>query len=732
MTANNPESGTLTYTYDNEGNLITKTDARAITTNYSPTGSTIDALNRVTKVTYSNGDPFVTYSYDAGTNGIGHRTGMTDASGSTSWTYDIMGRVASETHTIGGVAKTITTTYNLDGSTNTITYPTGSGSVVAYTYNAAGHLSQVKDTAHNVIYLQSTSYAPPGELALATYGSIKETSIFNNRLQPCWYYATTGTQLAGSTACTGTATAANILDLKYSFGWGTNDNGSVQSFTNDKDSNRSVSYTYDALNRIASAVTPNTDCSTLPTGITKNWGESFTIDAWSNLTNRTVTKCSADSLSVVALTNNRLSGFGYDVAGNMTSNGSAAYSYDAESRLKTAGGVTYTYDGDGNRVIKSNGTEYWGSGPLLESDGSGNLQREFVFAGGTRIARRDLPDGTVHYIFSDRLGSADVVTTTTGTIQRESDYYPYGGERVYISGIPNQNYKFTGKERDSESGLDNFGARFDASSLGRFMTPDWAARPTAVPYAVFGDPQSLNLYGYVRNDPVSRADADGHGPNDLWLGWRPGPSGIMSDDSGEGPDGKQVVDGATLAQVTGQVAAFDALIKSEFEKLRQSGALGEWADPQKQNSQGQQAPTNPDGTPKSPTNDVPKLPDGKDKSDGKMKPNEWEIKDSGKGARTKWGPKYPIPGQSPPNASWDPLGHWDHNDGHGNRTRWLPGGGGKVDHYNNPIPRITLWDRVKSIPPAPVAAAGTGAILIYVIVSEGSRVYLPRNAIPIP
>ena len=76
-------------------------------------------------------------------------------------------------------------------------------------------------------------------------------------------------------------------------------------------------------------------------------------------------------------------------------------------------------------------------------------------------------------------------------------------------------YKFTGKERDNESGLDNFGARYDSSNLGRFMTPDWAARPTTVPYAVFGDPQSLNLYGYVRNDPVSRADADGHfGTND--------------------------------------------------------------------------------------------------------------------------------------------------------------------------------------------------------------------------
>ena len=68
----------------------------------------------------------------------------------------------------------------------------------------------------------------------------------------------------------------------------------------------------------------------------------------------------------------------------------------------------------------------------------------------------------------------------------------------------------TGKERDSESGLDKFGARYYGSSLGRFMTPDWATKPISVPYAEFGDPQTLNLYGYVRNNPLSKADADGH------------------------------------------------------------------------------------------------------------------------------------------------------------------------------------------------------------------------------
>src|SRR5580658_1585573 len=70
--------------------------------------------------------------------------------------------------------------------------------------------------------------------------------------------------------------------------------------------------------------------------------------------------------------------------------------------------------------------------------------------------------------------------------------------------------KFTGKERDSESGLDMFGARYYGSSLGRFMTPDWAAKPTTVPYASLGNPQTLNLYSYVHNNPLSFQDKDGH------------------------------------------------------------------------------------------------------------------------------------------------------------------------------------------------------------------------------
>ena len=70
--------------------------------------------------------------------------------------------------------------------------------------------------------------------------------------------------------------------------------------------------------------------------------------------------------------------------------------------------------------------------------------------------------------------------------------------------------RYSGKERDGESGLDNFGARYDSSWMGRFMTPDWSAQPQAVPYAAFSDPQTLNLYGYVRNNPLRWTDPDGH------------------------------------------------------------------------------------------------------------------------------------------------------------------------------------------------------------------------------
>jgi RHS repeat-associated protein len=121
---------------------------------------------------------------------------------------------------------------------------------------------------------------------------------------------------------------------------------------------------------------------------------------------------------------------------------------------------------------------------------------------------------------ADWLGTERARTNSSGTVCETITSLPFGDGQTtqpQNGGCAPTPTFFTGKERDAESGLDMFGARYYGSRLGRFMTPDWAAKPTAVPYAMFGDPQSLNLYAYVRNNPLAKADADGHCGEDLCI-----------------------------------------------------------------------------------------------------------------------------------------------------------------------------------------------------------------------
>jgi RHS repeat-associated protein len=87
---------------------------------------------------------------------------------------------------------------------------------------------------------------------------------------------------------------------------------------------------------------------------------------------------------------------------------------------------------------------------------------------------------------------------------------------------------YSGKERDAESGLDYFGARYYASTMGRWMSPDWADKPEAVPYSSLDNPQSLNLYGYVLNNPLSHADADGHCCEGAWNQFAGAAGGVLN------------------------------------------------------------------------------------------------------------------------------------------------------------------------------------------------------------
>jgi RHS repeat-associated protein len=156
---------------------------------------------------------------------------------------------------------------------------------------------------------------------------------------------------------------------------------------------------------------------------------------------------------------------------------------------------------------------YWygtNSAPLMETDLSNNEKTTYYFLNGERIARVQ-PSNQLEIYFNDHLGNARAVYSYPNMIL--TDFYPFGGERDLATvGTPNA-YKFTGNERDSESGLDNFGARYHSSSMGRFMSPDSPA------FAHLSQPQAWNLYAYTDNNPTSLLDPDGH---DVACGNNPG------------------------------------------------------------------------------------------------------------------------------------------------------------------------------------------------------------------
>jgi RHS repeat-associated protein len=108
------------------------------------------------------------------------------------------------------------------------------------------------------------------------------------------------------------------------------------------------------------------------------------------------------------------------------------------------------------------------------------------------------------YYLTDHLGTSRVITNSAGSLCYDADFYPFGSERAITNSCP-QNYKFTGKERDSESGLDNLGARYNASQMGRFMSPD----PSGLLAQKTIYPQSWNLYAYAMNNPLTFIDPTG-------------------------------------------------------------------------------------------------------------------------------------------------------------------------------------------------------------------------------
>jgi len=218
-----------------------------------------------------------------------------------------------------------------------------------------------------------------------------------------------------------------------------------------------------------------------------------------------------------------MDGYSYDAAGNLLNDGTHQYTYDAENRLlKVDNGntATYSYDPDGNRVQKIQSTGIYGdpagtwqflydqSGRMIQRF-NGTLWQGNVFVGARHLAA--LGGGT-YFQHSDWLGTQRLQTVYQYITNPW--YYNYCASLPFGDGLTCKNGRgvvgdsvvtplhFTGKEHDFESGLDYFGARFDSSSLGRFMSPDPLGGHRV-------DPQTLNKYSYVRNNPLRYTDPTG-------------------------------------------------------------------------------------------------------------------------------------------------------------------------------------------------------------------------------
>lgn len=553
--AQNPESGTITYTYDAVGNLIQRQHGSLTVQN------TYDDLDRIITQTYSgDSTPAVSYTYDTPVSAqkpnncaifdgpIGRLSKVDNTVSTSYYFYNRLGYPQCYRQSTGSTAYDSTYSTTPQGVWNQVVYP--SGRTVTTTFNDRGLPTSVG------AYATQITYWPHGALNQVVLGNgLNEQNCYNSRLQMSGQR--TGVA-AFNTDCSNQS--ADLLSLGFGYS-ATANNGNLQTQTinvpwsdvgGSHTQSMTQTYTYDTLNRLSGA---SESVTGVPSGINSApWSWTFGADQYGNL-------WGTNTLGLAALmppaptyfdtSNNRLKKYGatpgtdlpssaYDSnTGNLQQhpdlcqNGATAcMQYDGEGRLvKATNGANvaqYDYDGEGRRVRKTE-TGSTQVTTVYVHDAAGNLMAEYNIQGGT-------VNSGVQYLTDDHLGSTRLVTDGAHNVVQRFDYFPFGqtipsGESYgnrnssRIAGYgstTNLTIQFTGKERGdsvAEGGLDYFGARYFSGTQGRWTTPDWSASPEPLRYANLRDPQTLNLYVYVRNNPLKIRDLDGHGWwGDLWRG----------------------------------------------------------------------------------------------------------------------------------------------------------------------------------------------------------------------
>ena len=523
--ATNPENGTVSYTYNADGTLATKTDANNNIETYS-----YDTYQRLIAIP----DRGQTFTYDTCpandtfcTSNAGQLVEATFGSGvgpnSLSFQYDYTytpaGKVAGKSLTLqsannrseGGVeaSGTLTASYTYDnqGALTSMVYPT----VENWAISPAQTFTYTLDAMERPTAVAQNYPTNYTWVSGVTYNAANQTSyggrLYNNLLQ---------------------LTAAGAMTYTYS----ANKNNSQITSSFDTATNETITYGYDALKRLSSAASSN-----------QNWGETYTYDGFGNMTQMQPSGTGGApslSMSVNAATNQlTATGVSYDNNGNLlTGFGGMSFSHDAANRVsqvETSSGTSYYGYDSGNRRIyyrNTSGAEtiyfYGADGKKLATytytiityNGDPeirlNQQSENVYFTGILVSAEGGPTAT------DRLGS---VTYNSAGNQR---YYPYGAEYSTYANTPNDTEKYATYTRDSVSGMDYAVNRYYSSQWGRFLSPDPHGGSVSL-----GNPQSWNRYSYAGADPANSND-----PSGLFLR-APGQPGF---DSGSDPTCQDAMD----------------------------------------------------------------------------------------------------------------------------------------------------------------------------------------------
>jgi RHS repeat-associated protein len=478
-TAAAPSGATTTETYDAAGNTLTRADPNGVTTTWTYT-----PLSLAATVSYSGSSAHsVSYGYDAD----GSRTSMSDATGSSSYSYGPFGELTSATNGAGQVTGY---GYNGDGQPLTITYPLPSTATwastptVSYTYDNAGQLTGVTDFNGQQIGIGNTADGSPNSVTLGP----------------------TGDTLATTFSATGTASAIALKNSAgttlQSFSYSDSPAGTILSETDTPSSAQSpAAYTYDAQGRVTS-MTPgsgsahsygfdaSSNLTALPTGGTGSYDKNGELTSATLGGTATSYSYNADGEQLSAVTGGSTTASGtWNGAGRLTSYDNAAGDMTAAS-----------YDGDGLRATATYGAStqqfVWNDVSTLPQVimDSGNA---YIYTGGTAPAEQvNLATGSVTYLVTDSLGSVRGVVSSTGALTATTGYDAWGNPETTGGLSASTPYGYAGGYTDAD-GIIYLLARYYDPSTGQFLSADPLIEQTLQPYA------------YASGNPVTNSDPSG-------------------------------------------------------------------------------------------------------------------------------------------------------------------------------------------------------------------------------